>query len=103
MTLYAWEGDAPGVSNCADACASAWPPATVDEAGMMMMMPAMDMEMMMMSSGLGAMQRADSSWQLTWNGWPLYRFSRDAAPGEANGQGSMGFGARWSVVSITPM
>jgi predicted lipoprotein with Yx(FWY)xxD motif len=103
ITLYIWEGDTPGVSNCSDACAGAWPPAVVDEAGMMMMMPGMGMDMAMTSSGLGAIQRADGSWQLSWNGWPLYRFQRDVAPGEANGQGSMGFGARWSVVSITPM
>jgi hypothetical protein len=25
--------------------------------------------------------------QLTYDGWPLYRYSGDAKPGEANGQG----------------
>jgi predicted lipoprotein with Yx(FWY)xxD motif len=103
LTLYAWEGDMPGVSNCNDPCSGSWPPALLDEAAMMMMMPGMDMAMMAQPhSGLGAIQRADGSWQIAWNGWPLYRFQRDAAPGDANGQGSMGFGSRWAAATVQP-
>ena len=29
-SLYTWDGDGEGVSNCYDACAEAWPPFTVD-------------------------------------------------------------------------
>src|SRR3569623_2514103 len=30
MTLYIWDKDAKGVSNCYDKCAPAWPPLLVD-------------------------------------------------------------------------
>jgi predicted lipoprotein with Yx(FWY)xxD motif len=89
MTLYTWAGDTPGASACNDACARAWPPYLVDE--------GTAMNMMGMSSGLGAIQRNDGSYQAALDGWPLYRFSGDSQPGSANGEGSTGFGARWSA------
>jgi predicted lipoprotein with Yx(FWY)xxD motif len=42
--------------------------------------------------------RTDGTVQVTVNGWPMYLFVRDTAPGEANGQGSTGFGGLWQVV-----
>ena len=104
LTLYTWEGDVPGVSNCADACATAWPPAVANEASVMAMLPGVGMDDLIAgpsSSGLGVIMREVGSWQLTLNGMPLYRFQRDAQPGDANGQGSMGFGARWAVVTLS--
>jgi predicted lipoprotein with Yx(FWY)xxD motif len=100
-TVYIWHGDTQGsgTSNCADACANAWPPYTVDEGMAMGMMGGMSMdEMMMNMTGPGVIQRADGTYQATWNGWPTYYFQRDAAPGDTNGQGSNGFGAMWEVV-----
>ena len=41
--------------------------------------------------------RADGSTQATYNGHPLYTYTADAAPGQANGNGinaSGGYGAR---------
>ncbi len=99
VTVYFWQGDTAGAetSNCYDACAGAWPPFLVDE------LETMEMEMMgMMPMGFGAIVRNDMTYQLTYNGWPLYYFVRDTAPGDANGEGSMGFGARWSVVTLDP-
>jgi predicted lipoprotein with Yx(FWY)xxD motif len=97
ITLYTWDGDtqSAGRSNCYDACAAAWPPMLVDEisAGLIMGTRA---------TPIGAIIRTDTTHQLTYDGWPLYSFARDAAPGEANGEGSAGFGARWSVVPIAP-
>ena len=37
----------------------------------------------------------DGSEQATYNGWPLYYFAQDAAPGDTNGQG---IGENWWVV-----
>jgi predicted lipoprotein with Yx(FWY)xxD motif len=106
-TVYFWAGDTAGAgtSNCNDQCAGAWPPVPFDVDMMMAAAPDMTMDMMMdmtMSmTGVGAIQRNDGSYQVTWNGWPLYYFSRDAAPGDANGNGSTGFGNAWSVVPAT--
>lgn len=98
VTVYTWQGDTMGAetSNCNEACAGAWPPFLVDE------MAAMEM-MGMMPMGFGAIVRNDMTYQLTYNGWPLYYFVRDTAPGDAIGHDSMGFGARWSVVTLDPM
>ena len=96
-TLYTWAADTQGAntSACYDACAGAWPPALVDE--------AMGMQLMsMMHMGLGAITRTDGTYQLTHDGWPLYYFVRDMATGDAMGQDSNGFGARWSVIAVDP-
>jgi hypothetical protein len=39
--------------------------------------------------------------QATYNGHPLYAFQGDSAPGQANGNGLTGFGARWSAIAVT--
>ena len=45
---------------------------------------------------LGTITRDDGSTQVTYNGWPLYYFHEDAAPGDTNGQG---VGGVWFLVS----
>ena len=45
---------------------------------------------------LGTITRDDGSTQVTYNGWPLYYFQDDAAPGDTNGQGLDGV---WFLVS----
>jgi predicted lipoprotein with Yx(FWY)xxD motif len=74
-TLYIFEPDAQGESVCYDQCEAAWPP-LVEEAA------AGDGV-----SLLGTTERTDGSVQVTYNGWPLYYFANDAAPGDTNGQG----------------
>jgi len=48
-----------------------------------------------------SVSRADGTMQATYNGHPLYAFQGDHAPGQTNGNGLTGFGARWSVISLT--
>lgn len=90
-TLYTWDGDEPGWSNCYDACAMVWPPYL------------MDTDPVAPSSfpgTLGLIERLDGTWQVTFDGWPLYYYLGDAQPGDASGEGSMGFDARWYVVPL---
>ena len=76
-TLYLFTPDAQGESTCYDACADNWPALTGDvTAG-----EGVD------GSLLGTTERTDGSVQVTYNGWPLYYFANDAAPGDTNGQG----------------
>lgn len=99
-TVYSWASDVQGAgtSACYDACAGPWPAVVVDEATMMSSMPGMSMDSMMTMSGVGFIQRTDGAYQVTYNGWPLYTFQRDAAPGDVAGHGSTGFGGLWQVV-----
>ena len=76
-TLYLFTPDEQGDSVCYDQCATAWPPLSADavagngvDAGL-----------------LGSAPRTDGPDQATYNGWPLYYFASDAAPGDVNGQG----------------
>jgi predicted lipoprotein with Yx(FWY)xxD motif len=85
------KGDAKAVSNCSDACASAWPPLTTDA------QPKAGDEVQ--SDLLGTLQRPDGSTQATYHGWPLYYFSRDQGPEETTGQDVHGFGGEWYLIT----
>lgn len=91
MTLYAFANDEPNWSNCAGDCATAWPPLTLDEEGAVVAPLAIQAD-------LATTLRADGTFQVTYQGQPLYFFSGDETPGETNGNGS---GDVWSVVSVS--
>ena len=86
-TLYRFTNDGPNTSNCNGACAQTWPPLTVS--GTAVVGEGI-------SAGLGAIDRADGTRQVTYNGQPLYRYVADTAPGDAKGQG---VGNSWWVVT----
>ncbi len=87
ITLYLFAPDAQGESTCYDGCASAWPPAV----GAFAAGEGIDGEL------LGSVARTDGTEQATYNGWPLYYFASDAAPGDTNGQGANDV---WYVLSV---
>lgn len=79
MTLYLFEADEPGTSNCEGECAENWPPlVTGDEpvAG-----DGVDEAL------LDTLERDDGEEQITYDGWPLYGFVGDQEPGDVTGQG----------------
>jgi predicted lipoprotein with Yx(FWY)xxD motif len=85
-TLYLFLNDDQGPSTCYDDCAANWPPLTTDAtAG-----DGVDTGL------LGTAARDDGTEQVTYDGWPLYHFVADTAPGDVNGQGVID---RWFVVS----
>jgi hypothetical protein len=47
----------------------------------------------------GTATRPDGKPQVTYNGHPLYLFSGDQNPGDANGQGSTAFGGSWFALN----
>jgi predicted lipoprotein with Yx(FWY)xxD motif len=51
------------------------------------------------ASDLGTITRSDGTKQVTYDGHPLYYFVGDKGAGQASGQGSDGFGAKWWLVS----
>ena len=72
MTLYTYDKDMPGMSNCTGECAEYWPPAMA-EAGAM---PTGD---------LTIVKRADGTMQWADKGMPLYTFAKDKKPGDVMG------------------
>ncbi|MGB7588318.1 MAG: hypothetical protein WBM00_06380 [Solirubrobacterales bacterium] len=87
MTLYYFEKDEGGKSACNGACASAWPPLTTSGAPKTMAGAE--------ASKLGTTTRSDGATQVTYAGWPLYTYTADTAPGEANGTDVKAFGGSW--------
>ena len=88
LTLYIFDADAPGMSNCSGGCAAAWPPLEVaGELGV----PAA------VTATPGTITRDDGATQGTLGGLPLYYFSGDSSPGDTNGQGVNGV---WSAVTL---
>lgn len=90
-TVYLFEKDTGPTSMCSGACAQEWPPVTASGkptggAGLT-------------ASMLGTTKRSDGTTQVTYNDHPLYRFSGDSSPGDANGQNLDFFGGKWYVLS----
>jgi predicted lipoprotein with Yx(FWY)xxD motif len=88
MTLYYYESDKDASVSCTGACAANWPP-------------------LMATSGTpGPLPGATGTWGsdsnpaggsvVTYNGWPLYTFVKDTAPGQTTGQG---VGGVWFVAT----
>ena len=75
MTLYIWDKDAVGVSNCYDQCAVNWPPLLVDASTEV-------------SGDWTLVDRTDSDQKIVaYKGWPLYLWIKDTKPGDTTGDG----------------
>lgn len=80
LTLYLFDVDEPGMSNCTDECLDAWPPLTVEADPTWG--DAVDGDL------VGTIEREDDgSTQVTYDGLPLYHWAGDAEPGDVAGQG----------------
>jgi len=82
MTLYTYDKDTAGMSNCTGECAEYWPPAMADA----MAKPTGD---------LTIIKRPDGSMQWADKGMPLYTFKSDKKPGDMTGDNMKGV---WHVV-----
>lgn len=74
LTLYTFDNDTAGVSNCNGGCAAAWPPLTTD-AGTAL------------PDGFSLIARADGAMQVAHEGQPLYGWASDSQPGDMTGDG----------------
>ncbi|MFT3891393.1 MAG: hypothetical protein QM730_07140 [Anaerolineales bacterium] len=88
MTLYLFTKDTPNTTTCYDKCATAWPPLLTT--GAPVAGDGVD------ASKLGTVTRTDGTTQVTYNGWPLYYYAQDKAPGDVTGQD---VGGVWYVLS----
>ena len=88
MTVYVYDLDHQGtqVSACTGGCAAAWPAVLVTGTP----------KLAGVTGDVGTIPTAGGKKQVTLNGWPLYTYSGDSAPGQVGGQGS---GGTWWVIS----
>ena len=82
MTLYTFDKDTPGMSNCYGACAQYWPPLMADKGSKP-------------TGELTLVTRTDGTKQWAQNGKALYTFAQDQQPGDAKGDNSKNV---WHVV-----
>jgi len=90
-TLYTFAVDKPNTSNCADTCATNWPPFTIATGDTLKPGDGV-------TGTLTTFARADGTMQVAYDGAPLYYFKNDAKAGDTNGQGVSG---KWFVASPT--
>ena len=83
MTLYVFDKDTKGVSNCYDACAAKWPvyAAKKDDK---------------VEKDWSMVTRKDGTLQWAYDDKPLYFFADDKAKGDKKGDGLMGI---WHIVA----
>ena len=89
MTLYYYTPDKGGKVTCTAGCAAVWPP---------LMLPAGTTKPTAtgLTGTLGTVSSSTGGMQVTYNGWPLYGWIKDKAPGDTTGQG---VGGNWFVVT----
>ena len=90
FTLCSFAPDTASMSKCNGACAQIWPPVTGPAAAG----PGV-------TGRLGTITRADGSKQAAYDGHPLYTYTADTAPGQANGNGIGVNGGVWHEVTAS--
>ena len=85
FTLYTFDSDTVGVSNCVDTCLTNWP-ALIATAGAVAQAP------------YSLIARTSGEYQWALNGKPLYFFAADTIPGNINGEDVNGV---WHVARIS--
>jgi len=73
MTVYTFDKDTSGKSNCNGGCAAAWPPVAADAVAA--------------GGDISAITRDDGSKQAAFKGQPLYTYAADQKAGDATGDG----------------
>lgn len=93
MTVYMFDNDTQGAdtSACTGQCLVQWPPVIVDSESP----TAADV-----TGELATIETPEGELQLTLDGWPLYLWQGDAAPGDTTGQG---VGGIWWVLDPAGM
>jgi len=94
FTLYTLSADAGGKVTCTStSCTGIWPPLLVPTGGTAIAGSGVTASM------LGTITTPSGAKQVTYNKWPLYRFSQDSAAGQSNGQGIQSFGGVWHPIA----
>jgi predicted lipoprotein with Yx(FWY)xxD motif len=82
MTIYAFDKDTGAESTCYDQCAAMWPPYLGESKAAL-------------TKGWTLVPRKDGKMQFAYDGHPMYFFAKDAAKGDAKGDGMNGV---WHIV-----
>jgi len=90
MTLYTLTANGQALP-CTGQCPALWPPLYASTGWSASAASV---------SGLGTTIGPNGAPQVTYHGLPLYRFSKDSSPSDANGEGIAAFGGVWHVARL---
>jgi predicted lipoprotein with Yx(FWY)xxD motif len=76
-TLYTYDKDGTGISNCSGLCAAAWPPLLAPDGARA-------------TDGFTLVTRSDGGKQWAYDGRPLYLYFGDSMPGDVDGDAADG-------------
>jgi len=97
MVLYRYTADKNDASACSTtACLQLWPVLSPTPGGQPIAGPGVSQH------ALGVITRKDGKKQVTYDGWPLYTYFVDRAPGQIIGQGVKDTLGTWYVVYASP-
>lgn len=89
LTLYVYAEESDGTPRCEDECLATWLPVMVVDG--VMFGEGVDLNL------IGSVERSDDSFQLTYNGWPLYRHAEGGDAETATSEA----GAAWSAIDAS--
>lgn len=93
-SLYLLTSESGGKFTCTQGlCTSFWPPVLVP-AGTTNVSGGPGVK-----GNVGVVKRPEGSFQVTYNGWPVYRYSNDSAAGATGGEGVQSFGGTWYLLA----
>lgn len=87
FSLYTFDNDSVGVSNCSESCLDTWPALMASDGGDAI-------------APYSLIERNAGGLQWAFNGLPLYFFSGDSAPGDLNGDET---GSVWHLARSVPL
>lgn len=98
QTMYMLTSEKGGKITCTDdnGCTKVWPDTELPEG-----MTAATAGSGIQASLLGTVKNAAGELYVTYHGWPLYTYTGDNGPGQANGQGITSFGGTWYALSTS--
>ncbi len=96
LTLYVFDNDGPGVSNCTGSCADVWPPYIPTAPGSDGLTANWDGNLSF-DGTISTVLRENGDLQVTFYGQPLYHYTGDVAIDDRNGDG---IGGVWHIVVI---
>ncbi len=93
--VYMLEGDPEGDA-CVGDCLETWPPVLVTD-----VQPSVDLGVDLDPALLGTIERPDGTMQVTYNGFPLYRYAADTGANRIAGHGIDDQWGEWYLLTPT--
>jgi predicted lipoprotein with Yx(FWY)xxD motif len=94
-TLYVLSVEQGAALKCKSACLSTWKPVLVKDSVTTITLGAK------VDGKIGFVKSSATTKQVTFNSFPLYTYSGDSGPRQANGEGLSAYGGRWYVVKAS--